>query len=247
MKVSSLINVAEFNVLTQVVDPLWIAPAYGTITASVGFNDFLTGAGGSAPYFVQMLGTAAAASWGTGDTQRIGIVSLDVGTSTTGSGAIHTASTMFRFGGGVCRTATAARLAVASDGTDTYSARIGFSDAYSAGGDGTDGAFFRYTHSTNSGKWQAVTRSAGVETATDTGVAGISASIQTFEVQVNAAATSVAFYIDGVLVATNTTNIPSGAGRETGISTHILKSAGTTSRSMLVDYMAHHIDRSAGV
>lgn len=233
--------------LKQLIAPNMTGAAYGTISVSAGFNDFYTGTGGTAPYFVQMLGAGAAATWGTGDTQRVGIVSLDTGTTTTGSGAIHTATTMFRFGGGICRTASALRIPVASDGTETFTVRTGFTDAYSAGGDATDGCFFRYAHSVNGGRWQAVNRSNGVENAMDSGVAGVSASIQTFEIEVNAAGTSAVYKIDGTVVATNTSNIPTGAGRETGLSTHILKSAGLTSRSLLVDWLGHYIERSANV
>jgi len=54
---------------------------------------------------------------------------------------------------------------------------------------------------------------------------------------INAAATSVAFYIDGVLVATHTTNIPSlTVGYALSIS--IIKTAGLTARTMEMDYSA---------
>ena len=97
----------------------------------------------------------------------------------------------------------------------------------------TDGAFFRYTDGVNAGKWQAVTRSNGTETATDTGVAVIADAWKRFEIDVNAAGTSAVFKIDGTTVATNATNIPTGAGRETSFGLAAIKSAGTTNTAML--------------
>ena len=67
------------------------------------------------------------------------------------------------------------------------------------------------------------------------------------EIEANAAGTSVAYRIDGTLVATNTSNIPTGAGRETGIAVHVLKSAGTNNRPLYADFMGHYIERSANV
>jgi hypothetical protein len=103
-----------------------------------------------------------------------------------------------------------------------------------------DGVFFRYTHSVNGGKWQAVCRSNNVETAEDTGIIVIAAS-QTYklEVDVNATGTSAAFRINGTLTNTITTNIPTGAGRETGFGHMVLRSVGTAAvNASDLDYVA---------
>jgi hypothetical protein len=132
-----------------------------------------------------------------------------------------------------------------STGSETFSIRHGFFDTLT--GESTDAVMFRYTHSVNGGKWEAVCRSNNVETAADTGVtvaAGIAAAdFETFEITVNAGATSVEFKIDGAVVATITTNIPSGAGRFVGHGCLGLKSAGTTSTQMLaVDLVEISVD-----
>lgn len=117
-----------------------------------------------------------------------------------------------------------------SNGTDTYTIREGFLDSLTATEPG-NGCYFRYTDSVNSGKWQCVTRANNVETATDSGItAATSASAMTKkQVIVNAAGTSVDFYIAGSKVATNTTNIPTGANRNTGYGISVARSAGTAS------------------
>jgi len=169
---------------------------------------------------------------------RIGIANCRTGTTTTGrAGVISRADTVL-FGGGRHRIRWDTKAAHLSDGTDTLTDRLGFLDSIS--GEPTDGCYFRYTHGTNSGKWEAVTRAAGVETATDTGIAA-STNWVCFEIEVNAAGTSVVFYINGSVVATNTTNIPTG-GNRTGFGAGVIKSAGTNDREFRLDTMAYSFE-----
>lgn len=71
-----------------------------------------------------------------------------------------------------------------------------------------EGIFFRLQG--NGQNWYAVTRRTNIETATNTGVTGTSsgANFHTFKIVTNSTGTSVNFYIDNVLVATHTTNLP---------------------------------------
>lgn len=171
---------------------------------------------------------------------RIGIGNCRTGTETTGRAGVVTRVNTLRFGGGRHRLRWDAQLASLSDGTDTFTTRLGFLDSVT--GEPSNGAYFRYTHSVNGGEWQAVTRAAGVETATDTNVAATT-SFASFEIEVNTAGTSVAFFIGGVLVATNTTNIPTG-GNLTGIGASHIKSAGTNTREFRMDLMAYSFEPS---
>jgi hypothetical protein len=178
-----------------------------------------------------------------GTLNAIGILGLGLGTTNAGRAAIGgwpQSSTMpnpFVFGIGLARFQAKAAVHVLSDGTDTFTTRIGFLDGLSA--DGADGAFFRYTHSVNSGKWECVVQSNSVEgTPADSGVTVVADAWKTFRVEVNAAGTEVTFYIDDVLVATVSTNIPTASGRETSYGVMAQKSAGTTDTTALyVDYM----------
>lgn len=209
-------------------------PTFGTIASVHQVEHFLS--------VTQMQGLAASVS-GTSatvinddsdDENRMGIADFRTGTDATGRAALLSGSSGIRFGGGrhLLRWDL---ISAISDGTDTFVTRVGFLDSPS--GDGTDGIYFRYTHSVNSGRWQAVTRSGATETASDTGVAQTIAYF-TFEIEVNAAATSVAFFINGTLVATNTANIPSGSNL-TGIGASIVKSAGTNLREVKADLMIY--------
>jgi len=109
---------------------------------------------------------------------------------------------------------------------EAYTVRFGFFDSMTVvdGPTTVRGACFRYTNSVYGGNWQAVTKSLGVETSTDTGVAAALGAMRRFTIDSNANGTEVRFFIDDNLVATHTSNIPT-AGVGYGI--NFLKSAGT--------------------
>jgi hypothetical protein len=190
--------------------------------------------------------SGAGASFSAEDTSsgRVGIGNCRTGTDTTGLSAVITAGNAVLFGGGRHRLRWDVQLNALSDGTDTYTARVGFLDSGTA--EPTDGAYFRYSHSINGGEWQCVTRAAGVETVEDSNIAA-STDWVTLEIEVhptldpNLSGTRVRFFINGALVATNTTNIPSGANL-TGLGASIVKSAGTTGREMRLDLMAYSFE-----
>ncbi len=195
-------------------------------------------------------GTGAAtttSNYGINSTEKAsGVISITTGTTTTGEthhfkGYGAGFGDAYLHGNGM---SSIMRWRVAfdavSDGTNTYFSSLGFGGQINSK-DQTDGIYFTYTHSTNSGKWQAVTASGGTRTSTDTGVAA-GTSYQSLEIRTNAAGTSVEFYIDGSLVATNTTNIPTTTA--TAIFITMNKSAGTTSRVLYMDYYSLETTRT---
>lgn len=97
----------------------------------------------------------------------------------------------------------------------------------------TDGMFFRMG---NGGNFRCVTRASGVETDTSSGVPLDTSSHELF-VYYDAAGPDVQFYIDGTLVATNTTNIPANATNLLW-GMQIRGVAGTNQRSVAVDWLS---------
>lgn len=71
----------------------------------------------------------------------------------------------------------------------------------------TSGIYFQYTDTVNSGNWQIVCNNASVSTVTNTSVAA-STGFHNYGISINAAGTSVEFFIDHILVGTITTNFP---------------------------------------
>jgi hypothetical protein len=92
-----------------------------------------------------------------------------------------------------------------SVGLADYGTLANFTDTY------TNGIYFHYTDTVNSGNWQIKCTSASVTTTVNTSVAA-NTSFNTFTLVANAAGTSVSFYINNVLVGSAiTTTIPTVA------------------------------------
>ena len=107
------------------------------------------------------------------------------------------------------------RLAALSDGTDTYTIQLGLADYASMDAASTaivDGVYFSYTHSANSGNWVINSTNTSTTTSGNTSNAA-DTEFHTFSINVNAAGSSVSFYIDNVQVANSplATNIPTAA------------------------------------
>lgn len=99
-----------------------------------------------------------------------------------------------------------------------------------------EGIGFEYQDDQNGGRWQGICGDApGVETSLDTGVTVTASTWFYLEMELNAAGTSVEFFIDEVSVGTIATNIPSGTGFGLFVSGHIMKLVGATSRNVYVD------------
>lgn len=98
----------------------------------------------------------------------------------------------------------------------------------------TNGMYFLYNRLLYGDFWVLVTVNGGVATTTTTAVAVSTTNFQKLRVD-TVDGTSAAFYIDGTLVGTHTTNLP--ISTRVGLVTGVFKSAGTTARTTLVDYM----------
>ena len=100
----------------------------------------------------------------------------------------------------------------------------------------TDGIYFRYTDNENSGNFVCVCRSASVESVVNTSVAPSTTNMQKLRIVVNAAGTSAQFFIDGVSVATISSNLPANTILLRNTLT-IQKTTGTTAIELNTDYM----------
>lgn len=173
---------------------------------------------------------------------RPGGVSLDTGTTTTGVAAAYLPTTIAAagngcvlFGGGKWTMEWVVEIATLSTVGEEYTFRCGFRDATEATSTDAcvDGAYFEYDR-LSSVNWRMVTASNSTRTKTNTSTA-VATGKTKLKIVVNAAGTSVDFYVNDTLVGTVATNVPSGAGRDTGVVAIINKSAGTTSRSVILD------------
>lgn len=208
-------------------------------TEVVIYDDFWSVSGGIAAigWTVTASGGGASAAHSTvaPDTNHVGVVLLLTGTTTTGRTAQGLAATQWVLGAGETYCEWIIRADAAnSDGTDRYVWRIGMHDG-AGGGAPTDGIFFTYSDNINSGQWRAVTSQGGTSTNLDSAVAITITTWYKLAFRLNAAATSVEFFINNTSIGSTTTNIPSGATQFTGVTAIVEKSLGTNTRGVFLD------------
>lgn len=168
-----------------------------------------------------------------GETDVIGVFRLSAATSSTNRAVYATRGWVT--GNGEIVFETKLRIPTLSDSSQRFYVRAGFVNS-SAVASTTDGIYFRYIDNLNSGQWQLVCISGSTATVTNTASAPIANTWYKLRIVINSAASSVGFYIDGVLVGTITTNIPTNAATLQGI-WGIERTVGTTARTLDSDYM----------
>ena len=206
-------------------------------------NDF---SDGSSPpgWTVRTSGTGASVGGGnTGvNEHHVGMLGLVMGTTTTGRAALahHDISELQCIGPGAGPTIVEWDIMThgnLSDETEAYFYLAGLSDADNASGEGTDALYFKYTHSENSGRWTLHARNASTETVVNTAVTVVASTYYRLTIVRNATNTAAQFLINGVLVGTIATNLPAGSANRTHLCIKAEKTAGTTSRTLYVDYV----------
>lgn len=235
-------NNSDFSFLEQYVNGAW-QPVFGTGGGNYQtfFEDFVVNTGAQATPFAkgwltQATGTGATVQGNTsaltsGD-DTFGVVDLATGTTTTGLASTYLSQTALVVGYAKFYYEWRVYMPNTSTTAQPYNVRIGFNDNWITAGP-NNGIYFFGTGG-NAPVWNCITINGGVATSTASGVSVASATWYKLGMLINAAGTSVQFFINDTLVVTTTTNIPTGT---TGFGAQISKSsAGTTSRSLYVDY-----------
>jgi hypothetical protein len=214
-----------------------------TATSTQNFVQFTSGTGASVIRQVTNIPNATAS--------QIGFCQYQTGTTATGY-ATHTnegfVGAQFFFGGGAWVFESYVNVETLSTALERFRFISGFGNSATNAAEG-NGAFFTYDEgATQNGtaatpNWQTQTCNASVRTLTTTSVAVTAGAWTKLRIEVNAAATSVAFYINGILVATHTTNIPKWLAannpRGFNVKQSIVKTIGTTTRSVFCDYLGY--------
>jgi hypothetical protein len=216
------------------------------------FSDFLEPPGGLQADGIQSIAAGAFAGSttpgpGYDSTNHPGVWGMHTGT--TAAGRVFLLSgfplTMHVGVGGITRLGcwfqVGAALSVAAN---RYVLRVGWSSMLLPNTI-IQGITFEYQDDQNGGRWQCVTEDGVAETSVDTGILAVAGAWTFHEIVVNAAGTSVEFFMDKVSVGIITTNIPSGVGRLHFINFHIMKLTGVLDRAPYIDafYMHQEITR----
>jgi hypothetical protein len=154
-----------------------------------------------------------------------GIIRGGTGTTSSGLNLIQFRSIWIGTEDFICQTAV--RIQNLSDATNRFT--IGFSN-----GVGTVNSMrIFYSDNINGGKWQCETYSGSLSTLVDSGI--LVATNTWYDLKITRINMICYFYINNVLVATSSTNIPSNL--ESFCGTTISKTVGTTSRTCDFDYL----------
>jgi hypothetical protein len=217
------------------------------------YNDFLStptlsGTSDGAGYIFFFSGTSASVVASTAPGIRAsnqhGFIRPTTGSQSTGYAGLYGGSggNQFLLGGGAMTFTTSVLFNTLSTSTERYRVTIGYGDQATNAAE-VNGIFFTYDEggtangTTASPNWQCVTTAGSVRTLTTSTVAINNTAWCKLSIVINAGGTSVAFYIDNTLVATHTTNIPSGAAQLITPRVNISKTIGTISRFFHMDYL----------
>ncbi len=139
----------------------------------------------------------------------------------------------FTAGGGTITAVWDVYIGALSNGTDTYTIYAGLT----SGADfvePNDGYYFIYSDAINSGNWQVKTAANGSRTTGNSSTAVTANTWYRLKIIVNAANTSVGFYVNDVLLANGTITATMPTQRF-GAAVDIVKSVGTAARTVSVD------------
>lgn len=161
-----------------------------------------------------------------------GVVRQATGTTTTGRGAIRSSQALVT-GGGAVDVEWVVQVEALSTVAEEFDVLVGLANAVTSLT--PVGVYFTYQRLGVGVNWLA-NANGGAATQVDTGVAVTTGWVR-LGIRVNTGATSVEFYIDGVLVATIATNVPTSSSL--ALACAITKTAGTTSRNLNADYAAY--------
>jgi hypothetical protein len=216
------------------------------------FEEFMGNQGGSVTSSYGQLITVASGNASarttstTNRTNQQGIISHSTGTilATNFAGYIYGGASLY-LGTGAISLETYVTVETLSTVTERFFTYFGYA-TNSNYQNNSNGVFFSYDEggtlffaATPTPNWKCYTRgTAGTVTMTTTSVAVNVNQWYKLRIDINAAATSVTFYIDGTLVATHSTNIPASTTAMSVVSL-INKTVGSTARTMLTDYFMY--------
>ncbi len=171
------------------------------------WDDFISG--GHTQNTMQLLGWQGTnAEWGNLDNEHPGVlIAGGGGTTRIINNGSETNNGHIKVGGGEITLIWVIKQgALASSGS--YTQRVGFFDAL---GTINNGIYFQYTDTANSGAWQLITKNGG-STTTANSADTVTTDWTALKIVVNAAGTSVSFFVDDVECANSpvATNIPTG-------------------------------------
>jgi len=166
-----------------------------------------------------------------GDEKHPSLSQFATGTTATGRAGQQWGSTAnLMIGGGELMIESVLIVPTLSTSAQRFACRWGLGTSQT--GDHADGVYFEYDESV-SANFRLKAANSSVRTTVDSGVAVPANTFFRLKIVINDT-TNAQFYVNGVLVGTISTNLPSNTTLLLAI-VHIIKSVGTTSRTLQMD------------
>ena len=125
------------------------------------------------------------------------------------------------------------RVPALSTGSEQFTVLYGFWAGSAIQIGNNSGVYFRYTEAENAGNWTCVCSNSGTATTADSGVPVVAGDWFKLEIDISADGSQAIFLINGAIVATITTNLPTVGVRF--LCQRIKKSVGTGDRTTQID------------
>lgn len=164
---------------------------------------------------------------------RPGQVLLSTGTNAAGSSSININTNMMLLGGGSAVFEGSILLPTLGITAQQYIFRMGLGDTI-GGTEPANGVYFQYANGIGGDLWSIKTSNASTRSITTSATAVAAATWYKLTAVINAAGTSVQFFVNGTSIGTIATNIPTTNSIAPFF--HIVKTLGTTARTVQADY-----------
>jgi hypothetical protein len=190
---------------------------------------------GNLNWLNSVTGTGAAVSIVTSGiaNNHLGQFQLTTGTTTTGYSNLRLGTSHILLGGGLINIEFDILTSTLGISTDQYAFRCGLGDT-TTNADQVNGVYFEYAQGVNGNFWVGKTASGSSRNTITPITSTVTATTwYRLSIQINAAASSVSYYVNGTLIGTLSATIPT-----TLIAPFIMigKSAGTAARTVNLDY-----------
>lgn len=166
---------------------------------------------------------------------RVGLVSAGTGSTNAGRAGLGGNIVRICLGQGKIEMEWDVYVPVLSTAGERFIVAVGLGDG-NASDAPANHVLLKYTDNVNSGAWYISASDNSSVSTTNGSVAAIAAATwYRVKMVINDAGTSVTFYVNEVSAGTHATNIPTASGRAVDVLGGIFKTAGTTTRLVVMD------------
>lgn len=177
---------------------------------------------------------------------RVGLLGITTGTTTTGRAGVGSALPRLCLGQGLLEIEFDIFIPILSDGTNRFTVVAGLSDN-TTGINPANHVSVQYSDNVNSGAWVLASSDNSVSGTTNGSGPAVVTGWHRIKIVVAPDGSSFEAFVNGSSIGTRSSNIPTASGRAVDVFFGIFKSLGTTAREIVVDRYWMRFRRSTPV